>query len=496
MLSRDGIVELATRSGGARALATVLIPLPENADPDASTLASACVVYARQGGFMVVVPLADELVEIFTGWGEEVGSEPAFYQGVAELETPRGRGLGKAEVVLIDVGWEFAHYFSPSSAFKGSGLSGAKAIQFEKDGVLARPSKASVTALAEAWIGSNMPEAAAQDYLTGEEVEEAELMDDGVQARGTSSRRGEAAEVSALQRRVRELEQALGQRDQQRPASAPGLGSAAVAATPKAPALFGTMGSPPQVSTTDWARLQRLAGPPPRAGAAEQRRSLVPPATQEADSLLTMMEKEAEAARDAYIRSMEDLPKLAEVVQINAAKELGLSSSRIDESLLRKYAERRMPLAESRLMTYLAFLMAEAWSVGHQSNNLELLGVVGKVMIFLEQASIDQGRLQLAWLMTGQQDPPFQILQSNKKRSGLTPFSRLAAPAWVAANLQYVKDLDVLESKMLTMGSGKPNKPQVEDVDKDGDNPRRQPKNPKRKGKKGDPGQEDSTSGA
>lgn len=117
-------------------------------------------------------------------------------------------------------------------------------------------------------------------------------------------------------------------------------------------------------------------------------------------------------------------------------------------------------------------------------------------MIFLEQASLDQGRLQLAWLLTGQQDPPFQILQSNKKRSGLTPFSRLAAPAWVAANLQYVKDLDVLESKMLTMGGGKPQKPTLGDVDPDEEKPRKPVPNPKRKGKKGDQNQDASSSGA
>ena len=70
--------------------------------------------------------------------------------------------------------------------------------------------------------------------------------------------------------------------------------------------------------------------------------------------------------------------------------------------------------------------------------------------------------MNLAWLLTGQQDPPFHLLVSNRRRPGLQPFSRLASPSWVSANLAYVRDLDVLESKMLTMG--KPDKkPQIQD---------------------------------
>lgn len=284
VLSRDGIVELATRTGAGRALATVLIPLPAGTDPEASSLAVACVVYARQGGFMVVVPQSDVIQAAFIAWGEEVGSEPAFHHGVAELETNRGRALGTGEVLLIDVGWEFAEYFSPSSAFKGSGLSATKAIQFEHDGVLARPSKASVMGLADSWISSNMPDAAAQDYMTGEDVEDAELLaDGGPELAAPAAKAGPAAssEMAMLHRRVQELEAALKQRDPP-PAIAPGLGSASLAATAKAPPLFGNVTTPPPMSSTDWARLQRLAGPAPRMGAAEQSLPTMPATAREA----------------------------------------------------------------------------------------------------------------------------------------------------------------------------------------------------------------------
>lgn len=38
-----------------------------------------------------------------------------------------------------------------------------------------------------------------------------------------------------------------------------------------------------------------------------------------------------------------------------------------------------------------------------------MLGFIGKAMIFTEQAALDPGRLQLAWLLTGYQEPIAQM---------------------------------------------------------------------------------------
>ena len=203
-------------------------------------------------------------------------------------------------------------------------------------------------------------------------------------------------------------------------------------------------------------------------------------------------------ARDAFVRSMEDLPKIAQTVEANAAKELGVSSERIDMTLMRRYAERRMPLAENRLLTYVSFLLADAWSTGYSSGNIELMGAVSKMLVFVEQTCLDAGRTQLSWLLTGLQDPPFQILMSNRKRVGLQPFSRLAAPIWLSANLAYVKDLDTLESKVLAVG--KAGKGIVDDTTADPDatpRPKKPPKIPKKPGGgKGQKGQDGSSTEA
>lgn len=202
-------------------------------------------------------------------------------------------------------------------------------------------------------------------------------------------------------------------------------------------------------------------------------------------------------ARDAFVKSMEDLPKIAQTVEANAAKELGVTADRIDMTLIRRYVERRMPLAENRLLTYISFLLADAWGIGYSSGNIELMGAVSKMLVFVEQTCLDSGRTQLSWLLTGLQDPPFQILMSNRKQVGLQPFSRLAAPIWLSANLAYVKDLDTLESKVLAVGKG--GKTVTDDAtDPEATpKPKRPPKTPKRPGGgKGQKGQDSSSTEA
>lgn len=141
--------------------------------------------------------------------------------------------------------------------------------------------------------------------------------------------------------------------------------------------------------------------------------------------------------------------------------------------------ERRIPLSEHKLLTMFAALVSEGWATGFQSGNTELLGTMGRMMIFIEQAAIDSGRTQLAWLLTGLQDPPYHILVNHKRRPGMEPFSRLCSPSWISANLAYVKDLDYIEGRMASMGKPPKTSPQV---DEDGAPVRPKPKPKAKKG--------------
>ncbi len=160
-------------------------------------------------------------------------------------------------------------------------------------------------------------------------------------------------------------------------------------------------------------------------------------------------------ARDVYVRASSDLVKLGEVIRRNALQELGMQPSREDGSIMRRYMERRVPLLENKLLSHVATLISEGWSAAYDTGNAEMLGFLGQMAMFVEQTGLGQGKMQLAWLLTGYTEPNQAVLFSNRYTPGLKPFSRLAAPSWVSANLAYLKDLDYAESRIASLGKQK-----------------------------------------
>lgn len=187
-------------------------------------------------------------------------------------------------------------------------------------------------------------------------------------------------------------------------------------------------------------------------------------------------------AREIFIRAMNDLPKVSTQVRLNALRELGYSPDREDSSLMRKYVERRMALGENKNWAIWGTMLAESWAVGYESGNHELLGVISKMLCFLEQMSIDNGRTQLAYLLTGYQEPSMHLMMPAKKRPGLQPFARLAPPSWVSANLAYLKDLDYFESRSSAVGKAPKGSGDGDDLV---DKPPKPKKPPGKGGKKG-----------
>ncbi len=183
-------------------------------------------------------------------------------------------------------------------------------------------------------------------------------------------------------------------------------------------------------------------------------------------------------AREAFQKTIQNTVRVGEVSLANAMVELGMTSDRQDASVMRRYVERRIPLAEHKLLAHFATLLAEGWAEAYGNQNWEMMGFLSKALIFTEQCALDSGKLPLAWLMTGYSEPNMQLLVSHKHRPGLKPFSRLASPSWISANLAYLRDLDFLEGRMNQVGKQKPGKEQTEGED----DPPKPPKKKKGKG--------------
>lgn len=228
----------------------------------------------------------------------EEDSEPVFQPGQVGVETPRGKSMGEAECYLVDFPWAWVKHFVAGSSARSGDLQAQRALQFRADGQAVRAAKLSTYTLADSWIGSSMPELVAQDYLTGEEAaaESEELMDF---LEGGSPIIDQGQEVSRLQERVRELEAMVAQNHKPRQA-VPRAG-----ATSKAPPLFGTGPPPGPLSSQEWVKLQRLAGPPPRTSHAEARRQRVTAEVSAADNSYAALEREVE---EEGAQSLQPLP--------------------------------------------------------------------------------------------------------------------------------------------------------------------------------------------
>jgi len=188
-------------------------------------------------------------------------------------------------------------------------------------------------------------------------------------------------------------------------------------------------------------------------------------------------------ARDMFLRTIQDHSRVAEVVRANALQELGISPDREDKDLMKTYFERRVPLADNRLLAHVAQLAAEGWSIAAASHNIEMQGFLGRMMMFVEQVALDSNKIELGWLMAGFAEPNSHLQFSVKRTPGLKPFTRLASPIWVSANLAFLRDLDYLQARMASVGSAKPTAALKEADDSSPAKPPKKPPKQKAKGK-------------
>ena len=454
--------------------------------------AVASLLRTRPNGFMFAAPDTESVREVLEATADEEGEALAiYYQTEAMGETARGRALGPIHIILADVPWLCLDGFAKTSVLRTAQERSARLTSFSYNGAAARLNSADALDASERWIQENMEEGTAQEYTTAEEAP----AEESVEPAGAPED-GEPLSPAEL----RDLRAQLSSRPSAAAAGGAGLFQQANG-----------------LSSAEWAQLRNLAGDPPRRTAAVER--TVPGQSSTATALGLFQETELEAtapmlgteagnepaasslgalllaqmkqnallleklggpkptdsihavlgqgsgsgsesgggvrghlAREAFMKIMSDLPKVASAARSNALMELGLQ--RAEPGLMREFLERRVPLSSHRLLGHVGMLAASGWEVAARNNNEELAGFCAQLMIFVEQAALDNGRLQLAYLLTGRADPSPQLWQ-NARIPGLKPFSRLAAPQWVAANLAYLKELDYAETRIAQLAKGR-----------------------------------------
>ena len=110
-----------------------------------------------------------------------------------------------------------------------------------------------------------------------------------------------------------------------------------------------------------------------------------------------------------------------------------------------------MPLGNQKGLTYFSFLIAAMWEQIHCSLARgevvpsRLKAMVALAAVYTEQAALDQGRHQVAWLLTALDQPPFNLTSQNTVRNQEEPCSLFCNPSWLAVNLAYLI-LDFLDA--------------------------------------------------
>lgn len=461
------------------------------------------IVKCRSSGFMVILPFLDDVREVLTHcFLDGEGSHLVLYhEAVLPFEDAKGRKFGQGKVFLADFADECAGSFTRTPALRGGGPPGMLRLLVE--GAVARPAvKGALNAAAE-WIGDVADtDEGLQEYFTPEETGDLNLNAlDGV-APVANGAPPDADVVAQLQARVVQLEAALAA---DAPAQAPVVDLEPAPRRAGRGSLF-DMPNAGALDETTLARLRQAAGPAPKrlgrtplaqladppqavqhglaevdAGVAEegelmeaigsapdplhrllalqmrQTAALVQKLTPQRDPISAALGSESGSstsgvkgcvARDAFLKAMDDIPSTGKVIAANAAADLGLMQNQITGGMMRNYVEQRMALGDHKVLTYLAQFMAVGWQMSFEENDHFAMGILARGLMMIEQMSLDQGRCQFAWLLSGMPEPNLQLISMHRKKLGMTPYAKLAAASWVAGNVAYVKDMDYLENRL------------------------------------------------
>lgn len=536
----NGVTEHRVQS-----LMPVWLPLPAEEESDKVVYGSCYPLMSRASGFMMIFPLDSGIKEQIVGLAADsgLGIEPAFYEGVVDIIGPRAKALGSAAGVLVDLPWEFVENLVKAVMLRGSAARTTTVRAFKVEDVVGKPAASSSLELANQWISSELDEDSAQEYLTGVEAEEelqpsspAQDEAETLRARvaqleselkaAQSNRpamttasphlptRGKhaqeqrlfvhptpkmsAVDLKRLQQLAGTRPDRLGQVVQKRvepPAAAVATADASLAEIEKeVDEGFGQMLDPRLLEDPSLDPMQKLMLTQVQQNSLLLQKILGSRANTDPMANLLSSGGANESgssssgakgcvARDMFLRTIQDHSRVAEVVRANALQELGISPDREDKDLMKTYFERRVPLADNRLLAHVAQLAAEGWSIAAASHNIEMQGFLGRMMMFVEQVALDSNKIELGWLMAGFAEPNSHLQFSVKRTPGLKPFTRLASPIWVSANLAFLRDLDYLQARMASVGSAKPTAALKEADDSSPAKPPKKPPKQKAKGK-------------
>ena len=475
----------------------------------------AChLVKIRSGGFMVIFPALSAVADFLEGQEAAAGIEPyALYEASTEMETSRGRRLGAESCLLADLVWDLAPLFIRAHSLRTASV---EVHKFMVGDTVGRPRRAEAIACADQWIHEVMDDDTAGDYVTGEsdalEAHEPELLP----ASGTEGVDLEAMQrrIHELEQMLQSPGSPGGavlrpvSKASAKSSPARGVLFGGTQTIPsEAPVndvisrLRAAAGAAP-MRLAAHERALREGMPETNLNALQSEVGLEAVEDGEIESGLKDLVccrslAEAAAATDAANGSHGQtancqisgphhccfgwIHRRAKCGQLRCQRLLssgGLSEVDVGPSKIcadghgqcglragpggppdwpraharvhrEAIAPRRQPGVDPKRIS-----LGLGLGDGLQAEQPGADGVACRGLVFTDQTAIDYGRTNLSWLLTTLPEPQYHVVQRNRQRSSLTPFSRLASPSWIGANVAFMKDLDFLETKIRSANTG------------------------------------------
>ena len=159
------------------------------------------------------------------------------------------------------------------------------------------------------------------------------------------------------------------------------------------------------------------------------------------------------------------------------AKNLKTTPDLLVPSSLSRFFDEVTPFGDKKLLVYMAALVGQIYATTKDPNcsREQIKADVATAAIFVDQVAVQGGSsYQLAWLMTGLEEPQWERLAQRKppkldaSQPSSTTFSRLADPRQVTANLAFMEDLSSIASRTLKTSGAKPPRKDEQTDDQDG----------------------------
>ena len=156
------------------------------------------------------------------------------------------------------------------------------------------------------------------------------------------------------------------------------------------------------------------------------------------------------AARQMWVEQME---LKGEGVYATVRRWLGRAlkkpPEKLDASDMLRFHQSQVPYGHLKALTYSAMLFGHLWEAIEYEDMERVKALVALGNIFTEQCALEGGsHYTLAWLLTGLEEPPWAEIQARGSTvRGLNPHAKLADPKWVAVQLAYLRDVDLLHER-------------------------------------------------